>query len=160
MKRKSNFFQVPLVLFLVAALTFSCQSSVVFDEVHELGEKGWHKNQKAVFQVDISDTSQVLDVGMTFLHTDDYPYSNIWLFVDMEGEKGISVKDTLEFFLSETDGRWLGKKKGDFFEVSALYQHAVKLSHPGSYRFEISHGMRRDVLPYVASVEFWMQNAY
>ncbi len=137
----------------------SCQSSVVFDEVVELGETGWHMDHKAVFQVDVIDTSRVLDVGMTFRHTDDYPYSNLWLFVDMQSENGLSIKDTLEFFLSETNGRWLGNKKGDGYEVSALYKHAVKMSHPGSYRFEISQGMRRDVLPHITSVEFWIQNS-
>nr|WP_062121868.1 gliding motility lipoprotein GldH [Geofilum rubicundum] len=111
MKRKAKFQVLPALL-VMAVFTFSCQSSVVFDEVFELGEQGWHKDQKAVFQVEISDTSQVLDVGMTFRHSDDYPYSNIWLFVDMEGDKGVLVKDTLEFFLSETDGRWLGKREG------------------------------------------------
>src|SRR5690606_31465346 len=125
----------------------------------ELGESGWSKDHKAVFQVDVTDSSQVLDVGMTFRHTDDYPYSNLWLFVDMQGENGLLIKDTLEFFLSETDGRWLGHKKGESYEVSALYRHAVKMSHVGSYRFEISHAMRRDVLPHITSVEFWMQNA-
>jgi gliding motility-associated lipoprotein GldH len=156
MRRKLNFPTVIAVLAILAGMT-ACQSSVVFDEVVELGESGWHKDHKALFQVEVADTSQVLDVGMTFRHTDDYPYSNLWLFVDMQGEDGLMIKDTLEFFLSETDGRWLGHKKGDVFEVSALYKHAVKMSHPGSYTFEISQGMRREVLPHITSVEFWMQ---
>jgi gliding motility-associated lipoprotein GldH len=132
---------------------------VVYTQVVELGENGWHKDFKAKFQVEIKDTSQVMDVGMTFCHTDDYPYSNLWLFVDMKGENGLMIKDTLEFFLSETDGRWLGHKEGDVYEVSALYKHAVKLTHPGTYSFEISQGMRRDVLPQIRSIEFWMQKA-
>ena len=149
---------VMALVFFVAGMT-SCQSSVVFDEVVELGENGWHKDDKAMFQVDVKDTSQLLDVGMTFRHTDDYPYSNLWLFVDMKGENGLLINDTLEFFLSEIDGRWLGNKKGDLYEVSALYKHAVKMAHPGSYSFEISQGMRREVLPHIESVEFWMQKA-
>jgi len=156
MKKKARSIAV-LVTCLFLTIVISCQSPVIFDEVVEFGENGWHKEEVAEFNVDIKDTSLIMDVGMTFLHGEDYPYSNLWLFIDMEYEDSLMAKDTIEFFMSEVSGKWLGDKQGNGYEFSILYQHGVKVGKPGNYNFKITQGMRHEVLPNIESVEFWMQ---
>ena len=153
--RITNILPAILGLLMLAG----CGSGVLFDETVSFDARGWHKDEPVLFRVDINDTTQVLDVGFTFRHNEDYPYSNLWLFLTVEGPDDLNVRDTLELYLARPDGRWLGRKRGEAIEVSALYQHYVKMAQPGEYRFSIVHGMRREVLPNINSIEFWLQNA-
>ncbi|SKB98872.1 gliding motility lipoprotein GldH [Alkalitalea saponilacus] len=147
-----------LALFF-AIMTVSCADRVVFEERLEMDIRGWHKDEPASFTVEIADTSQILDMGLTFNHTDGYPYSNLWLFLTIKGPDQVQITDTLELFLAEPSGRWLGRRKKGNYEISALYRHEIKMAHPGEYQFSVVHGMRRELLPHLKSVEFWVQSS-
>jgi gliding motility-associated lipoprotein GldH len=147
-----------VVLFLIMiAFLYSCATDVVFTETKTFSENGWHKNDTAKYVVSITDTTQVLDIGFSFIHTNDYNYSNLWLFLTVLGPDEFSGRDTLELFIAQPDGRWYGKSSGGGYEVSALYKHGIKMSKPGKYEFSVIQGMRRDVLPDIESMEFWVQ---
>ena len=60
-----------------------------------------------------------LRFGLT--HSNDYPYSNLWLEVTYHGEES-SYRDTLNVSLADVYGRWLGSGFG------ANYQHEVVLN--------------------------------
>lgn len=143
-------------LLLLPLLWAGCSQGELFREEQSFGAGGWHRDQAAEFEVEVQDTTQLLDIGLTLTHGEDYPYSNLWVFVDVETDHGPAVRDTLEFFLSEPSGPWLGKRSGDRLEVSAYYQHGVRLARPGTYRFRIQQGMRRELLPEMFQVEFWV----
>jgi gliding motility-associated lipoprotein GldH len=149
-----------LLYLLVAKVLFfsGCNSGVAYNETVEFSSEGWHKDNSTVFTAEITDTTKVFDIGLTFKHNDDYPYSNLWLFLTVTGPGELNVRDTLELFLAEPDGRWLGRKRGGSLEISALYQHDVKMAQPGAYTFRVVHGMRRALLPDIESVEFWIQS--
>ncbi|WP_088653460.1 gliding motility lipoprotein GldH [Geofilum rhodophaeum] len=149
--RRNSWFLLLLPLFWAAC----SQGELVREEQH-FGAGGWHRDQPAVFEVEVQDTTHLLDIGLTLTHGEDYPYSNLWVFVDVEPENGPALRDTLEFFLSETSGEWLGRQRGDRVEVSAYYQHGVRLARPGTYRFSFQQGMRRELLPEMFQIEFWV----
>lgn len=157
MKPSINKIKAGLAIFLIAIFS-GCGSGVVYDETVDFDAAGWHKDNPAIFNVNITDTAKVMDVGFTFRHNEGYPYSNLWLFLTVEGPGSLSVRDTLELYLARPDGSWLGRKRGDVLEISALYQHDVKMAQPGEYRFTVIQGMRRDLLPNISSVEFWIQD--
>ena len=60
-----------------------------------------------------------LRFGLT--HSNDYPYSNLWLEVTYHGEES-SYRDTLNVSLADVYGRWLGSGFG------ANYQHEIVLN--------------------------------
>ena len=60
-----------------------------------------------------------LRFGLT--HSNDYPYSNLWLEVTYRGEES-SYRDTLNVSLADVYGRWLGSGFG------ANYQHEIVLN--------------------------------
>ena len=140
-------------------LVSACGQKVIFDEKVTIDATGWDMDAPALFKVTQNDTSQILDIGMTFLHSKDYAYSNLWLFIEVNGPEGLVQKDTLELFLAHVDGNWLGKKKSDAIQVSAMYQYGVKLSHPGEYVFKIKQGMRPNPLQGINELSFWMQQS-
>lgn len=149
-----------LFLLLGAALFITgCGPGVLYDNSVTFENGVWDKDVPAVFEMEHPDTSRVVDVGMTFMHDETYPFSNLWLFLEVHGPKGTVQIDTLEFLLAETDGQWLGKKKGDQLEVSALYQYGVKFSEAGSWSFKITQGMRHPQLEGIHQVAFWVQES-
>ncbi len=145
------------LLFLISFT--ACNRGLVFEDKHELADHRWHKDSLAVFAPEIEDTSKVVNIGFTLQHNNNYPYSNMWLFVDVKGPEGQLQTDTMEFFLAEPDGRWLGQGNDDSRSVNWLYKPGVKLRNPGSYEFSVRQGMRRDVLEGVHSLSLWIEEA-
>lgn len=137
----------------------ACNRSLVFDQTRDIGAKGWHKDSTLVFEPLINDTSRVMNLGFTFEHSNDYPYSNLWLFIDVESPAGDLQTDTMEFFLAEPDGQWIGQGSDRSRTLNWLYKGHVKLAHPGQYRFTIQQGMRRDRLEGVQSLSMWIEEA-
>ena len=98
-------------------------------------------------------------MGFTFKHDNDYPYSNLWLFLNVQGPLQANQTDTLELFLARLDGEWLGRERGNMIEVSALFMNGVKMNQPGDYHFTVVQGMRRESLPGISSIELWVQES-
>jgi len=74
-------------------------------------------------------------------HTERYPYQNLWLFL------GDSLRrDTIEFYLADDRGQWLGDKHHGFIEMPVLIEENRHFSDTGSYYLEVQHAMRDTVL--------------
>lgn len=150
----NNFF-----IALIFTLLFSaCGNKVLYEKSVSLSNNIWDKESPVVFSMEHNDTTSIVDIGMTFKHTDEYAYSNLWLFLEVSGPDGMIRKDTLEMFLAHRDGRWLGKKKSETVEISATYQKGVKFSKPGIYSFSVVQGMRINKLEGIKEVSFWVQD--
>ncbi len=137
----------------------ACNNSDVFEQSHELPEHGWHKDSSIVFSPVLKDTSMVMNIGFSISHNDDFPYSNLWLFVNVENPGGQTQTDTIEYFLAEPDGTWIGSGNTRSLTVHWLYKGGVKLSEAGEYKFKIQQGMRREVLPGVEDFSLWIEPA-
>ncbi len=147
-----------LFLFLIAILA-GCNDNTLYDQTRPVGPEGWHKDSLLVFSTEIQDTSQVLNLGFSMEHDNNYPYSNLWLFVDVEGPAGQLQTDTIEYFLAEPTGEWVGKGNDKSMTLHWIYKRGVKLSHPGRYSFSVQQGMRRENLVGVKSVTMWIEKA-
>lgn len=93
------------------------------------------------FTAAITDTINPYNVIISVRHTQQYPYQNMWLFVERAGEM-----DTIEFYLADQRGRWLGNGFGNSREMPVLYQRAVVFPVRGEYTYRIWQGMREDDL--------------
>lgn len=148
-----------LLLLGTIVLITACGPRIIYEETISFEPDGWDQDDPALFGMNYSDTSKIVDVGMTFVHDDTYPFSNIWLFLEVNGPQGTLQIDTLEFLLAETDGQWLGKRSGKHLEVAALYQYGVKFSEAGNWSFKITQGMRHPRLEGIQKISFWIQES-
>ncbi len=146
-------------LILLLALLGACNQGAVFNETANLVEDTWHKDSVLVFDPVINDTSRVVNIGFSLEHTAGYPYSNLWLFVGVKSPGGQMQTDTIEYFLAEPDGKWIGKGNDASRTLHWLYKGGVKLAHPGEYIFSVQQGMRRDSLAGVKSFSLWIEKA-
>ena len=65
----------------------------------------------------------------------------MWLFVG-EGQ----YRDTIEFYLADDRGQWLGDKNHGFIEMPVLLEEEKHFSDTGTYTLTIQQGMRDSLL--------------
>ena len=71
-----------LLLFCMTIFILSsCNSDVVFSKYQKFDENEWYAKDKAVFDIDITDTLTLNNISLMVRHADSYPYSNLFLFV-------------------------------------------------------------------------------
>lgn len=140
------------MLALAPAVLASCDSEAVYDRYLTIPHEGWHKDSVAVFSVPAPDTVSAYNLYINLRNTGDYPFQNLFLFVTILAPNGASVRDTLELYLADDHGQWLGRGRGNVHDSRFPYRQSVKFSSPGSYRIELQQAMRTDNLTGVANV--------
>jgi gliding motility-associated lipoprotein GldH len=153
----SSLVKLPIILLLLLWVAGGCGPATLYENAVELPEKGWFKDSALLFEPLIRDTSAVLNFGFSLNHDNQYPYSNLWLFIEVDGPQGMHQVDTMEFFLAEPDGEWIGKGSEKDKKLYWLYKGNVKMRHPGNYSFKVYHGMRRDWLEGIKEMSFWIE---
>lgn len=93
------------------------------------------------FAVAAPDHDRHYTVQLNIRHTENYPYQNLWLFMN----------DTLEIYLADDHGRWLGNSKNGLVEMPVLLEEDYVFSADTTY-FTIRHGMRDSLLRGVTDI--------
>jgi gliding motility-associated lipoprotein GldH len=101
------------------------------------------------FDYTITDTQPAYRMLVYVRHTERYPYQNMWLFI------GDSLhRDTIEFYLADDRGQWLGDKHHGFIEMPVLIEENYHFPDTGRYEMTIQHGMRDTLLRGVTDIGF------
>ena len=131
-----------LLLFLgLMSLATSCSTDVAYSRFSPMKSREWHMDSVVCFDYPIVDTTVDYHMVVYVRHTERYPYQNMWLFL------GDSVqRDTIEFYLADDRGQWLGDRRNGFIEMPVLYEEHRHFADTGMYRLEIQQGMRDSVL--------------
>ena len=146
MMRKS--FCVAVFGLVALALSFTaCQSNVVYSHFSPMKSGEWHQDSVVRFDYCIADKAAAYQMLVYVRHTERYPYQNMWLFVDNAGQT-----DTIEFYLADDRGRWLGDKHHGFIEMPVLLEDAKQFLDTGRYRLSIRQGMRDELLRGITDV--------
>ncbi len=131
-----------LLLLLLIAGTVSCDSNRVFEE-HVSLEKGiWNVKNELQFKTVISDLVARYNVYLNVRNGPEYPYSNLFLFMNTVFPDGHVARDTVELTLADFDGRWLGSGMGSVKFSRFLFQKGVQFSQKGNYQFIMEQAMR------------------
>lgn len=134
-----------LVLVSLWSVT-SCDSSAVFDDYKSVPSK-WHKDSIASFNFTAPDTLKNYNLFLNLRNTNDYPFSNLFLIVELNYPNGKAVRDTLEYKMAQPNGELLGSGFSDIKENKLWYRgHKAKFkfTENGDYRVDIQHAMRKN----------------
>jgi gliding motility-associated lipoprotein GldH len=140
------------IVFVFSLAMFSCDRSGVFEENINTKDYSWNENEIAKFGVKIADTLLYHNIFINVRNTTDYQNCNLFLFITTKSPAGYSVTDTLECFLADEQGNWLGKGFGFIRDNRIPYKHNVRFPKIGEYKIEIRQAMRTDDLKGIASV--------
>lgn len=135
-----------LLLLLLPFLIVSCNGNDVFVGFKPIASKGWSKDSVYTFDVKILDTLATYNVYVNVRNKGDYPYQNLWIFVQKLSPDSVIVNDSIECYLADQRGKWLGRSAGSLFEMPILYQQNVHFSKVGNYHYTLLQGMRDTLL--------------
>ena len=140
-----------------ALLLAACTTNVVYQADAPIPQGAWDNALKPEFAFDITDTVSKHDVFIDVRHTGDYAYSNLYLFVDLEGPGGRAKRDTVECLLADPMGRWYGKGTGFIFaqrtrHAKVLYRLGNRFPASGRYTIRLEQAMRDNPLPGIIDV--------
>lgn len=142
------------VLLLVVVLFASCDSNRIYEEHFAVDNNEWRSDDIKTFKFEIEDTLSPLNLFVNFRTTTDYPYSNLFIFLHSEYPDGYNDKDTLEFLLAESNGKWKGENSGTIVENRILISSGGRFTTRGTYTFSIEQAMRDEALPEIIDVGF------
>lgn len=139
-----------LLLFSVFVFCLiSCDKNRVFEENTDIPENVWNRNNKLRFDVMVEDTVSRYNFYINVRNAGNYPYSNLFLFMDTKYPDGFVSRDTLECILADESGSWLGDGSGDIFDNQILFKKNFKMKQKGNYVFILEQGMRVENLPLI-----------
>ena len=140
-----------LVMGLLMLLT-SCSKDTVYSQFVPISSGEWAVDSVASFDYTITDNSVDYQMVVYVRHTERYPYQNMWLFIG-DGQH----QDTIEFYLADDRGQWLGNKHHGFIEMPVLYETAKHFPDTETYTLTIQHGMRDSLLRGVMDIGLEIQ---
>lgn len=130
----------------------SCDKNGVFEENINTQKNTWNMSDIAKFGVTISDTLTSHNIYINIRNTTDYPNSNLYLFITTIAPTGATQLDTLECYVADEYGKWLGKGFGHIRDNRIPYKQNIRFPSKGNYRFEIQQAMRTEQLKGITSV--------
>jgi len=130
----------------ISIMAVACTSNDVYFQYNPVALKGWSKDSLYGFDIPITDTTAVYNVYVNVRNRGEYPYQNLWLFLSKTTPDKIMSKDSIECYLADQRGKWLGSGLGSIMEMPVLYQQNVRFKTKGTYHYKIVHGMRDSVL--------------
>jgi gliding motility-associated lipoprotein GldH len=136
-----------VLLLSITCLMVSCNRNDVYLQYRSLPTKGWNKDSVLTFDVPITDTTSLYNVYVNIRHRGEYPYQNLWFFLRQATPLMDTLqKDTIECYLADQRGKWLGSGVGSVYEMPILYRQKVSFPRAGIYRYQIIQGMRDSIL--------------
>lgn len=139
----NNVSKILGILLLLLGL-ISCDADKVFEEYIEVDNANWQKENIASFEFAAKDTVTAHNLYINVRNTGSYAYSNIYLFVTMQGPNGGILKDTVNCVLADNRGKWLGSGVGDLWDLSIPYVGGFKFAQSGDYTVTLEQAMRVD----------------
>ena len=143
-----------VVCFLLANIFLftSCDRNRVYEKNISIPGAAWAIDFVPRFTFRIKDTAVFYNFYINLRNNTDYPYRNLYLFVNSYLPDGSSARDTIEMLLANRDGRWLGKGIGKIKESRYLLKQELLFPLRGEYRIEIEQAMRNDTLKGIEDV--------
>lgn len=131
-----------ILLFFIIGLS-SCDPNRILDE-YETVPDNWHKDAVISFNVKAPDSTNAYNLFVNLRNTNAYKYNNIFLIVEMTFPHGKTIKDTLEYKMTDPSGKFLGTGLTDIKENKLWYKEQVVFKEKGEYLVKIQHAMREN----------------
>lgn len=132
-------------IFSIVFVILSCESKYYYQDNKDLSD-GWDKKKAQEFSFQVKDTVD-FKVNLAFLlrNQTNYEYSNLYLFTNIKDPKGNEMVDTLQYYIANPDGSWIGKGVNAKEQILIIREN-LALKDTGIYKVKVMHGMRENKL--------------
>ena len=107
-------------MLIIATLLISCDSNRLYEKNISIDNDMWSLEQILNFDFENTDTISDVNLILNIRHSNIYPFSNLWVFINTLSPSGEKQVDTLETTLSQKDGKWLGDGLGSVWDLQAV----------------------------------------
>jgi len=148
-----------IVLILSLLFVVSCDTNKVYDEYQAINSDGWLSTESIDFEIEMkASEGSLFNYLIGLRNNNDYLYSNIFFFVDVENPAGEHRLDTLQYLLAEPNGKWIGSGVGAIKHNLFKFKQEQSLDE-GIYKVKLSQGMRDDVLMGIEDIGFRIERS-
>ena len=127
---------------LFLSMLVSCDQARVYDSSITIVNQSWNKDSLVTFHFTIEDTISLHRFYINIRHNTDYPYSNIYFFMNGKFPDGNVTRDTIECLLADPKGKWTGKGSGKIRDNRILLREHLRFPASGEYTISIEQAMR------------------
>ena len=131
---------------LLGLAILSCDPNRIFDEYKSI-DNTWNKNEKVFFTFESKDTLSARNLFVNLRNNNDYKFSNLFLIVELNYPNGKIITDTLQYKMTEPNGKFLGTGFGEVKENKLWYKgqnNNFVFDESGTYTISIGHAMREN----------------
>ena len=132
-----------LLLIFCVLLMSSCDKTRVFDAYKTVGT-AWHKDSVVSFDLPEIDSIKTYNLFVNVRNNDAYEFNNLFLIVSLEHPKGRVFVDTLEYKMTDAEGRLLGQGFADIKENKLFYKENMRFKPAGKYTVNIKQAVRQN----------------
>jgi len=118
----------------------SCDKERVFDEYKSTGGS-WNKDSIVSFDLPELDPAKPYNMYVNVRDNNEYAYNNIFLIVSLDEPGKLTKVDTLEYAMTDNEGRLLGNGFSDVKESALIYKKREKFKK-GAYKIHIRQAVR------------------
>lgn len=159
-----NKFILGFLLMLLALTGLnSCGDNCVYQDIKDIPEDGWKKDDALAFEYVMNDTTDTYEIVVDVRNKGSYKYQNLWLFIEATSPAGDIYSDTIECALADNHGHWVGDGMASYYaniyHLPVSFMPLVKFPKQGTYKINIWQGMREDVLEGISDVGIRVRKA-
>jgi len=145
-------FRLGVFVSFALLVLVSCDRSRFFEQNQAIEDELWSAKEVKTYTFDITDTNSLFSFYINVRNTNEYPYANLYVFVESKFPDNQLARDTIELQLARLNGQWLGSGQGKYKYNQFILRKGMRFVQAGSYTFSIEHGMRKDSLNGIADI--------
>ena len=108
---------------------------------HSFPDSSWNYQDDIKFHITTEDSTQVRISNISIRHNTSYKYQNIIFFLHHSFKENLISTDTINFDLTEDDGKWKGLGKSNIKELTTTIL-TPKIYQNGLHSFSLELAMR------------------
>ena len=134
-----------LLIYIITIIFFGCNKNIVYSNFINLG-KSWSLNKKATFKIynTFFEDEKSYNLYIYLRNNNEYQYSNIFLIATIKDSLNIIEKDTLEYAMANSEGKWLGKGFSSLKESKLLWKKNYSFPPINEIIFELEQVIRKN----------------
>ncbi|NDW19062.1 gliding motility lipoprotein GldH [Dysgonomonas sp. 216] len=151
-----------LIVLLVVLVSGACSDRESYLEYRSIKHYEWSKRDTLTFVVDSSllQPNSIYNISIEIATNGNYPYQNIWLYVQDNISDTIFESYSKEYQLADEFGAWKGDGFGSVYQLSVTYKNNVRINTMRDYTLKIVHGMRDEPLFGVEKLGVKLEKAF
>ncbi|MGM5631677.1 gliding motility lipoprotein GldH [Apibacter raozihei] len=134
-----------VITFFFALLFIQCNHRYEYSEMVHINNS-WNKNDTLQFDFTIKKPDEKKNINLVVRNNNDYPFSNLYLFLKLKQGNTVLRVDTLKYELADNTGKWKGTGVGTVKEIYLEYKKGLEFKNKGEYKLLIVQAMRKDTL--------------